>query len=299
VQIAIIGAGMAGVSAAQACVAQGHDVTLFDKSRALGGRCATRRWEGHVVDHGAQYVTVRDERFRAALAHHCSDDLRRLEAPVVDPSGVPLPDDGRWYHRRGNRALVGDLAAGLAVKLDVTIERAASLLRGAGGDYDRVVSTAPLPQTAVLFDAPVVSAYVPCLTVLFAYRGAWLGNSRERYAVSDRDGPLAWSACENHKHDRVADGATVFVAQMSEAFSRAHLERSPDEYTALVRPLLEARWALPPSQLVATYGHRWRYARTTAPVVAPSFAAGLCYVGDALTQSRVESAWIAGAELVL
>ena len=64
-KIAIIGAGIAGVSATNALNARGCNVTLFEKSRGYGGRCATKRWEGHTVDHGAQYFTIRDERFRA------------------------------------------------------------------------------------------------------------------------------------------------------------------------------------------------------------------------------------------
>lgn len=286
---------MAGVSAARVLLDAGHAVTLFEKSRAVGGRCATRRWEGHVVDHGAQYVTMRDARFRRALERACGDDLLRIRAPVLDAAGAALADDGRWYHRRGNRAFVADLAGGLDIRLEAAIVSAAPLLRSAGGAFDHVLSTAPLPQTSALFGVPVASEYLPCLTVLVAYEGAWVGRASERYAVSDRDGPLAWSACENHKTGRVADGCTVFVAQMSEAFSRAYLEYAPDEVAALVRPLLEDRWALPASCFMASYGHRWRYARVRAPHAAIQWGTDVRYVGDALTGSRVESAWLAGA----
>ncbi len=39
--IAIIGAGLAGVSAAGLLTDRGHRVTLPEKSRGCGGRCAT------------------------------------------------------------------------------------------------------------------------------------------------------------------------------------------------------------------------------------------------------------------
>lgn len=298
-QIAIIGAGIAGVSAARALQAQGHATVLFDKARAVGGRCATRRWEGHVVDHGAQYLTIRDPRFREAVHSAAGAELQRLAAPVVDAMGQPLPDDGRWYHPRGNRALVAALADGLDIRLESPVPAAAPLLRRHGGAFDAVVSTAPLPQTAAIFGVEVDASYFPCLTLLLAYRGSWLGAARERYAVLDADGPLAWSACENHKAGRVQDGQTVFVAQLSAAFSAQHLEAEPLRLVDIVRPLLEARWALPAARFVGAYGHRWRYARVTAPHAPTAWGADCYYVGDATRASRVEDAWLAGADVTL
>jgi renalase len=71
--IAIVGAGLAGLSCAQALVQAGHTVHVFDKSRGPSGRMSTRRaddpdtgpWQ---CDHGAQYFTARDAGFRAEVA---------------------------------------------------------------------------------------------------------------------------------------------------------------------------------------------------------------------------------------
>ena len=67
--IAIIGTGIAGLSAAQALHAAGQDVRLFDKSRRCGGRTASKQIESGSLDLGAQYFTARDRRFREALQH--------------------------------------------------------------------------------------------------------------------------------------------------------------------------------------------------------------------------------------
>jgi len=296
--IAIIGAGMAGVSAANALNARGCTVTLFEKSRGFGGRCATKRWEGHTVDHGAQYFTIRDERFRAAVQAASGEALMTLQAPVMDEAGGELPDFGRWFHREGNSRLVRDLARGLDVKTETTIERAESLLRRAGGEFDHVISTAPFPQTARLFGVDAAFDYVPCLTVLLDYRGEWLGRTQECYAISDHRGALAWSACEGHKPGRVAAGHTVTVAQMSESFSREHLERTPDQFAAIVRPLVEERWGLPTGGFAVALGHRWRYARVAQAMQPVELPPGLHFTGDALTSSRIEDAWLAGATTV-
>jgi len=295
--IAIIGAGMAGVSAANALNARGCTVTLFEKSRGFGGRCATKRWEGHTVDHGAQYFTIRDERFRAAVQAASGDALMKLHTPVLDETGRELPDSGRWFHRDGNSRLVRDLARGLDVKTETTIARAENLLRHAGGGFDHVVSTAPFPQTARLFGTDAAFDYVPCLTVLLAYHGEGLGRTRECYAISNQCGPLAWSACENHKPGRIAAGFTVMVAQMSEAFSREHLERPPDEFAATVRPLVEGRWGLPVGNFATALGHRWRFARVARAMQPVKLPPGMHFAGDALTSSRIEDAWLAGAAI--
>ncbi|MGH8355151.1 MAG: FAD-dependent oxidoreductase, partial [Pseudomonas sp.] len=65
--IAIIGTGIAGLSAAQALHAAGHAVQLFDKSRGSGGRMASKRSDAGALDLGAQYFTARDRRFVEAV----------------------------------------------------------------------------------------------------------------------------------------------------------------------------------------------------------------------------------------
>ena len=65
--IAIIGAGIAGITCARTLVQAGHHVTVFEKSPGVGGRMASRRSAFGTFDHGAQYFTVRDPRFTQAL----------------------------------------------------------------------------------------------------------------------------------------------------------------------------------------------------------------------------------------
>jgi predicted NAD/FAD-dependent oxidoreductase len=294
-RIAIIGAGMAGVSAGRLLADRGHRVTLLEKSRGCGGRCATKRWEGHTVDHGAQYFTLRHPDFSAAVQQTCGAALSRITAPVLNENGSPLPDTGRYYHREGNSRVVRSLAAGLTLRTETTVTDARALL----AEYDRVLSTAPLPQTAALFGQTIPAEYIPCLTVLLAYRGEPTGLCREAYALSDHTSDLAWSACENHKPGRIAAGCTVMVAQMSEAFSHRHLELPPADYPALVRAMVERRWDLSSDNFLAALGHRWRYARVAKSHSAPALPEGCYFAGDALAASRVEDAWLAGRAAAL
>ena len=66
--IAVVGAGIAGITCARTLVQAGHRVTVFEKSRGAGGRMSCRSTEFGGFDHGAQYFTVRDARFALALS---------------------------------------------------------------------------------------------------------------------------------------------------------------------------------------------------------------------------------------
>lgn len=265
-------------------------------ARLRGGRCATKRWQGQVVDTGAQFFTLRDPRFAAAARAACGAALQRLQAPVLDGAGQVLPDDGRWFHREGNSRLVRGLAEGLEIRTETTVADARLLLRAGCGEYDAVISTAPWPQTAKLFGLEAAADDIPCLAAVLVYRGDWLGRTRDAYALRDPAADLAWSACENHKPGRVAAGCTVLVAHAGEAFSRAHLERAAAEIPGLLRGAVEAVWQVPAEAFVEGLGHRWRYARSQGGLQLPPLPPGLHHVGDALRRSRVEDAWLAGQQ---
>ena len=111
-RVAVVGAGMAGLTAARTLAGAGLEVTLLDKSRGPSGRMATRRTAARAFDHGAQFFTVRDARFgralqatqaplapwRATFVRVLSDDGRQIGA---------LPPDGetRWLPVPGMNAL--------------------------------------------------------------------------------------------------------------------------------------------------------------------------------------------------
>lgn len=296
--MAVIGAGMAGIGAARSLADAGFRVVVFDKSRGLGGRCATKRWEGHSVDHGAQFFTMRDVDFSQAVRGACGADLLEMQAPIVDEAGREMPSEGRFFHAQGNSRLARALAEGLDVRTGVTIE-AVEDRRVGGEEFDLILSTAPWPQTAKLAGiSGAQNPYAPCLAGLFLHEGEWVGATAARYAISDRSGhAVAWSACENHKPGRVGEGFTVMVVHASEEFSRTRLEDDPASWAADLRAIVEERWDIPSSAFRAVHPHRWRYARISQKMEIPELPEGWQFAGDLLTESRVESAWLAGREV--
>lgn len=291
---AIIGAGLSGIGAANTLQAAGCRVVVFEKSRGWGGRCATKRWGAHVVDHGAQYFTMREPAFRNLVITACGESLCLLKAPILTECGAEIHGEERFYLREGNSRLVRMLGAGLEVRTGLCVESVQGSIDGE--IFDLAISSAPWPQTCQLAGLPPpINCYAPCLTGLYLYRGSWPGITATAYAISDRSGAaLAWSACENHKEGRVDGGFTVLVVQASEAFSRQHLESDANVWGEILRGLLEERWVIDGSDFVAMLTHRWRFARKVGEVCVPELPQRTFFTGDGLSESRVEAAYLSG-----
>lgn len=123
--VIVIGAGIAGLGAARALHDAGHPVTVFDKGRGVGGRCATRRWDDATLDHGAQFFTARDQRFQAVVDAAVADGaVVEWCRGFVRETGTARDDGHPRY--RGAPSMTGFpkwLARGLLVRTGYTVER--------------------------------------------------------------------------------------------------------------------------------------------------------------------------------
>ncbi len=151
-RVAIIGAGMAGASCARMLTEAGCQVTVFDKSRGVGGRMTTRRvdWTDASgvtrqasFDHGAPGFEVSDPEFAAFLAASAAQG-QIARWPQADAAGGlavgsaaahagSLPGSiasQQWVATPDMPALCRSLLAGLTVHTGQTVQ---SLQRGADG----------------------------------------------------------------------------------------------------------------------------------------------------------------------
>lgn len=302
-EIAIIGAGMAGLTCARRLSAVGHEVRLFDKGRGPGGRMSARRAEveGETLhfDHGAQFFTARDERF-----------LRQVEEWEAEGVAArwPAAKDDAWVGTPAMNAPIKALAAAADVRFGVRIETVRAVGTGLklGGQnaprdiFDAVISAVPAEQVAPLLSsyapgiAELAQATVsaPCWTLMVAFEA--------RPALPDtlRDaGPIGWAARNSSKPGR-GEGE-CWVVQGSADWSRKYLEeKKPAVETLLLDHLREqAGGSLPPVRHASA--HRWRYALPgnagRAAIWDGDNRIGAC--GDWLSGPRVENAFLSGWEL--
>ena len=302
-KIAVVGAGISGLVCARHLVAGGQEVTVLEKSRSLGGRCATRKFGDHVVDTGAQYFTVRDPIVRKEIEQVAGVQFKKITQPILiagKKGEVYREGEERFYIGNGNNRLGAMLADGLEIRKEVEVGVVTLVGKEwevAGGRYDVVVSSAPWPQSAkILGGSQDAVGYEPNLTALLEYNGGWSGAVYAQIDSSGED-PLSWVACENAKVGRVVDGSTVYVIQASAKYSRENLEKKPEEWVGDLQARLEKAWGLNPERRGQVMSHRWRYARREKDSGHPAeLPKGLYLCGDSEVDSRLESVWRSGKE---
>ena len=279
VDVAVVGAGLAGLSAARALADAGHAVVVFEKSRGAGGRTATRRGpDGLRFDHGAPVL----HDGRAPLAGLPA--LARHE--LVLPGGRRTETVGAGAANAPAKALAAglDLRPGVRVAA-IAADGARWVLQGEHGeplgDFGAVVVAVPAPQAvALLAAAPAMAAaaasvaYEPC----WAAMAAWgeplaLGFT----AARDAEG-LAWAVAEAPKPGRAPGERWVLLADA--AVSAAHLEGEADGVASLLLGRFE-RLAGPLPPPVHLTAHRWRFSRPLTPLPQRLLRAGtLLAAGD-------------------
>ena len=335
--IAIIGAGMAGIACARTLVQAGHRVTVFEKSRGLGGRMSTRQTVFGGFDHGTQYFTVRDERFALALAT-VPQTVRPWSANavrVLDPQGrmveAALPTrEAHHVATPGMNALVSRWAEPLAdvVHLEtrvVKIERDALKqgwqLRTTSADdsqhvyggFDVVLSAIPANQLSDLLRASSLAQpwqhalgqvqTAPCWTLMLAFPQAMqagMSSLGPQWNVArSTHHRISWVARESSKPGR--SPIERWTVQASPAWSQEHLNDAPERIIdKMIKGFAEVTGirAVPAHAQV----HRWLYAQTLKPLGQSHLwdaKQGLGACGDWCLGHRVENAFISGLELAL
>ena len=120
--VVVVGAGISGSVCAWRLAKFGHNVTLVEKGRGVGGRMATRRMEGARIDHGAQFFTVRDSRMEELLSLWVAE---KAVVPWYDH--IPgLPDLPRGQRYRGTEGMTSPakvLAKEFSVETNLFVDR--------------------------------------------------------------------------------------------------------------------------------------------------------------------------------
>jgi predicted NAD/FAD-dependent oxidoreductase len=278
-RIAVVGAGIAGLTAAQSLARGKHDVVVFE----------------HQVDDWCHRGVA--AAWDAPIRTLVGGEVAKTREQPIRYVGVP-----------GMSALARDLATELRVECGQRIERVEGSAAcwhviteegPAAGRFDAVVVATPAPQAVpLLAPAPRLAQLVggvemqPCHAVMVAFPES-IGVEFGGAFVSDS--PLAWAARNASKPERVS--GECWVLHASPEWSALHLEEPADAVaSSLLRAFAEAlQCELPMASSHAV--HRWLFARTTGPLGTPFLwdadsQIGVC--GDWTLGARVEDAFTSG-----
>lgn len=326
IDLLVVGGGVAGATAAAAATEGGLRVRVLDKSRGLGGRCATRRLDvGGTeirIDHGAQFFTVRDPAFAERVdAWVETGDVTVWTRGVAtwDPQRGVVSADEAGHPRYAVPTGMSRLARLLLGDVEVAPRHRATAVTPMNGGWRveiedeaphharAVLLTAPVPQTLDLLpaaasgdpidpaacDALARVAYAPSFALMAGddeAPPAWKGLRVDDHPV------LSWIAVDGSKRTDAPRG-TTWVAHATATYARDRFGADPDDVAEELLGALQdltGRAARPEWHRL----HRWRYALCETPLEARSLrlAPGLWAAGDAFGVGRVEGAFLSGRD---
>lgn len=315
-KVAVIGAGLAGLTCATRLADEGVRVTVFDKGRGPGGRMATRRAGLLQFDHGAQYFTVTSPVFAKAVRHWTSLGVVATWAgpilSIADGQTSKTAPRQRLTALPAMNAVARHLADTLDVHCGTKIEAIDRTIEGwrvrAENStetmiFDGVAVAVPAPQAIPFLAASPTMAgaagrvgMASCWTVMAAFPKVLAADFAG--AFIEGGSPLSWVARNGSKPGRTNEECWVLHADAT--WSAAHLEEPAERVAAL---MLAAFWrsiGLKPVQPSHLTAHRWRFARAVRPLDAGFLFdgdLGLGACGDWCLGDRVESAYLSGVAL--
>ncbi len=316
--IAVIGAGISGLVLAR----QLRDVaavTVFEKSRGIGGRMATRYANGYEFDHGAQFFTARTPAFReflqplinARVVANWTATFAELDKTRVRDLRDWSDDYPHYVGMPRMNAIGKFLSQGLDVRTHTPVaeirrERGRWAVLDSDGDrhggFDWLVLTAPAPQTADLASGFPGLAGLGRTHTMRACYALMLGFARPLelpwQAAAVRDADISWISVNSSKPGRETPFAMLIHS--TNAWANAHIDDEADAVRAHM--LDEASTVCGMDLSVADHCglHRWRYANIARQGGPDCFIDGdaqLAACGDWFVRGRVEAAFASAHSL--
>lgn len=271
--VLIVGAGIAGLCAAERLRSNGGEVLVVDKGRGFGGRMANRRMDDLRFDHGAQFMTAKSEVFRDFLIKHESTGvLRRWEGM----GEYKKTNVSYWYGAEGMTSLPKEMAKSLEVKRSSRLIRLSEVDGGWKLHFEQgdellahsIICTAPVPQfLKIAKDSELhmdalqqkdleAITYDPCFAVMASLKASPFSDTP--FAQQFDAGPIAWIADNWAKGISPQPSMTV---HSTGEYARAHWH-DPDRQ-ARGQDLLEHLKGEMELEVVQQQTHGWLYSKVT------------------------------------
>lgn len=306
-RVVVVGAGLSGLAAARRLAADGTDVLVIDKGRSPGGRLATRRIGGAVLDHGAQFFTTRTDSFARQVDDWLERDVVRVWSHGFGPAADGHP---RFVATAGMNSLAKDLARGL----DVECSTMAFSVRPASGAHrwevviddgsvraaDAVVVTCPLPQSFSLLvdsgiphdEAPFRTDYDRTMGLLAVLEGP--GAVPPPGGLQEPDDGATFTFVGDNRAKGVSPVPAI-TCHANPEWSEAHWDDDPEVALDALQAAA-AEW-IGDATVVERQLKKWRFATPRTIWPEPCWTSGdgsVVLAGDAFAGPRVEGAHNSG-----
>lgn len=334
-KIAIVGAGISGVCAANLLAQEGFKVDVFEKSRGLGGRLTTKRLDWAHIDIGAQYFTARDPRFIKqveAWQQQQAAAIWDFQPHSVNSGKLSLSKDEtrRFVGTPRMNSIVHEMSKDLTIKLDTRINSIRlneqlstrqnwSLIDESGQeytDYDWLIVSAPADQAQHLLEhSPTdlsslarqipTNAHLPCWSVGLTTVGFVPENIQGIFG----DEVISWVSRQSSKPGRPSlSGDDCWMLHFSEKWSSTNSKDTNKDLTQIalnwlntqLQPLRDPDAS--PLTLDNSYRHFWLYAKLSdehtslKPLVDAT--SHIAVIGDWCFGGRVEGAYLSALDIV-
>lgn len=289
--VAVVGAGLAGLSCAKRLKELGFGVVILEKSRGLGGRVATRRLQDTWVDHGNPYLSVQGNFTKQLIQTLCEQEICHLwldSITQLSTSGElePYSNKPAYVSHTGLSAIAQVFATDLeiwrscrVINLTLTSTQTWNLRLETDSNYTNpveaksVVLAIPAPQALMLIESSAIKnlapsfladlasvQFNPCLAVMAGYDARHLSDLSPQWQSLRIDSHpiLSWVSVESSKKKN--SELPIFIFHSSSSFAQTYLDTSNLEIAG--QQLLDSA-----SQLLFSWlntplwfqVHRWRY----------------------------------------
>ena len=304
-RVVVVGAGIAGLMAAQSLSKSGHDVVVVDKGRSPGGRLATRRIDDATLDHGAQFFTVRDSLFESHVSEWIASGVvtewcRGFDTTIQNNDGYP-----RYRGVRGMTDIAKHLAQGLDVRCNTL---AFSIAPGATSkwqlkiddgsvlDADAIIVTCPLPQAYALLVTAGIELPESMLRTEYDRTICLLAVLNQSSAIANPGGLQNPDDTFSFVADNAVKGISSAVALTLHAnpqFSLEHWDASPQDVHDLL--LTRAKPWIGDATVVTSQVKKWRLATPLTIWPERHWANEMIVLaGDAFGGPKIEGAALSG-----
>jgi len=329
-KIAVIGAGVAGLTAGRVLAESGHEIVVFEKSRGYGGRLATRyagKKNTTKLDHGLPYLEVSSAKIEPLINELVNSGiLKPWNGPFVhlNKKGELTqlkPTKKRFIAPKGMNQVGKKLARMVDVRSQTKVsglthigedrsKKKSWMLNfptGDAEDFDAVIIATPSKQAYAILNTTIDEIqtlklvrevddveYEPSFSLMVGYGSKDMPD----WSMMDCENDVI-SQITNEASKREGNSECSFVIHTTAKFAEKYKDSDHAEIEEIILDELTGilgGWsALPEWKQL----HFWRYSRAINPLPYPFMEvvghdAPIALVGSYMNGDSVESSYLSG-----